>query len=368
MQRRLNFVILAHLWVLAPLALLWFLVPAWREGSAQVPRGLSIVALAAGGYLILRTALTLTVRRRGLHLVWPFIDVGLITATLVVLRNPHDSLFALYFIPLASAVALFNSSLAFALAATTAAAYLVVVWVSGGLWNIATLYQVAILAVMASLYSWIVRTVGQYERAVERAEFQRQLAREIHDGIQHLLVTLGTRLELASRLVVEAPDRARQILEAERDTARRAADELRYLIRRLRAAPQADLAAALRTQIAAMADRWSFDLEVTAPPGLPRLSPAAELAVLRTIQESLTNIAKHARASHAEVQVTVADRTLRCTIADDGVGFEPTQITEGGLASLRDRVQAAGGTLETRSTPGQGTTVTATFPVPKARP
>lgn len=368
MQRRLNFVILGHLWVLAPLALIWFLVPGWRGGSAQVPRGLSIVALAAGGYLILRTALTLTVRRRRLHLVWPFIDVGLITATLIVLRNPNDALFALYFIPLASAVALLNSTLAFALAATTAAEYLVVVQASGGLWSIATIYQVAILAVMASLYGWIVRTVGQYERAVERAEFQRQLAREIHDGLQHLLVTLGIRLELASRLVAEAPDRARQILADERDTARRAADELRYLVRRLRAAPQADLAAALRTQIAAMADRWSFDLEVTAPPVLPRLSPAAELAVLRTIQESLTNVAKHARASHAEVVVTVADRTLRCTVADDGAGFDQAQNTEGGLAGLRDRVEAAGGSLEVRSVPGQGTKVTATFPLPGVGP
>ncbi len=368
MQRRLNFVILAHLWVLAPLALLWFLVPAWRGNSAQVPQDVSLVALATGGYLVVRTAFTLTVRRRRLHLVWPFIDVGLITATLIALRDPNDALFALYFIPLASAVALFTSELAFALVATTAAAYLVVVQVSAGLWSIATLYRVAILAVVASLYSWIVRTVGQYERAVERAEFQRQLAREIHDGIQHLLVTLGIRLELASRLVAEAPDRARQILAAERDTARHAADELRYLVRRLRAAPQVDLAAALRTQIAAMADRWSFDLELTAPPVLPRLPAAAEIAVLRTIQESLTNIAKHARASRAEVRVTVADRTLRCIIADDGVGFDPAQITEGGLAGLRDRVEAAGGTLEVRSTPGKGTTVTATFPQPRQRP
>ena len=86
---------------------------------------------------------------------------------------------------------------------------------------------------------------------------------------------MGMRLELAARLVTEAPDRAAHILMAERETARRAADELRYLVRRLRAAPQADLAEALRTQIAAMADRWPFDLEVTAASELPRLAPAA---------------------------------------------------------------------------------------------
>jgi signal transduction histidine kinase len=318
--------------------------------------------------LVVRTLLTLTVRRRRLHLLWPFIDVGLITATLIVLRNPSDALFVLYFIPLASAVALFNSSLAFGLAAATAAAYLLVVQVSGELlWSIATLYRVGILAVMASLYSWIVRTVGLYERAVERAEFQRQLAREIHDGVQHLLVTLGIRLELASRLVTDNPQRAKQILAAEQDTTRRAADELRYLVRRLRAAPQADLVSALRTQIAAMADRWSFDLDVSAPPTLPRLSPAAELAVLRTIQESLTNTARHARASRAGVQVAVADGVLRCTITDDGAGFDPTHTEEGGLAGLRERIQAAGGILEVQSALGRGTTVTATFPLPRAR-
>lgn len=367
MQRRLNFILLAHLWALAPLALLWFFVPAWRGGPVDVSPGVSAVALAATGYLVVRTVLTVTVRRPQLHLLWPFIDVGFITAALIVLRNPGDGLFALYFIPLASAVALFSSTLAFALAAFTAAAYLVVVQVSGGLWATPTLYRVTILAIMASLYSWIVRTVGQFERAVERAEFQRQLSREIHDGIQHLLVTLGIRLELASRLVTESPQRAQQILAAEQETARRTADELRYLIRRLRTAPTADLASVLRTQIAAMADRWSFDLEVSVPSTLPRLSPAAEHAVLRTIQESLTNIARHAQASRADVQVAVADQVLRCTITDNGRGFDAAHGAEGGLAGLRERIQATGGTLDVQSAPGRGTTVTATLPLPRKR-
>lgn len=367
MQRRLNLIILAHLWALAPLALIWFLVPAWRGGStADVGRDLAVLAIAAAVYLLIRTWLTLTTRPQRVHLVWPFIDVAFVTAALVILRNPNDALFALYFIPLASGVASVSTGHAIGLAAAAAAGYLLVIQVSGELWSVRTLFRIGIIGAMASLYGWIVRTVGLYERAAERAEFQRLLAREIHDGIQHLLVTMGMRLELAARLVTEAPDRAAHILMAERETARRAADELRYLVRRLRAAPQADLAGALRTQIVAMAERWPFDLEVTASPSLPRLSPAAEHAVLRIIQEGLTNIARHARASRAEVRVEPADGHLRCMIRDDGVGFDPARTNGGGLAGLRERVQAAGGTLDIQSNPGAGTTVTATFPLRRA--
>ena len=270
MQRRLNLIILAHLWVLAPLALTWFLVPAWRgDGALGVTRQLGVLATIAGAYLVLRTWLTLTSRLTEWRLMWPFLDVALITATLVLVRNPNDALFALYFIPLASAVAAFRPGVAVGLAAAAAAGYLLVIQVSGELWSVRTLFRVVIIGIMASLYGWIVRTVGLFERAAERAEFQTQLAREIHDGVQGLLVTLSQRLELAARLLPEKPARAREIVTAERETARRATDELRYLVRRLRVVPQADLATALRTQIGAMADRWSFDLQVVAAPTLP---------------------------------------------------------------------------------------------------
>jgi signal transduction histidine kinase len=137
--------------------------------------------------------------------------------------------------------------------------------------------------------------------AAEREDYQTELAREIHDGIQHLLVTLGARLELAGRLVREATDRAVQILAQEREMVR-ASDELRYLVRRLRTDRQhADLASALRAQVGALSDRWPFVLEVEVPPTLPRLSPAAEHAMLRVIQPQN----RHAVALPAEVLVRV---------------------------------------------------------------
>jgi signal transduction histidine kinase len=305
-------------------------------------------------------------RLPGLTVLWPLIDVALITATLVLLRSPSDALFALYFIPLASAVASLRTQHVAGVTAAAALGYLLVVHISSELWSVQTIFRVVIIGVMASLYGWIVRTVGLYERAAERAEFQTQLAREIHDGVQHLLVTLGLRLELATRLLREAPDRVSDIIAAERDTARRATDELRYLVRRLRGTPYADLATALRTQVAAQAERWPFELDIVAAPQLPRLTPAAEHAVVRVIQECLTNVARHAHAHHAEVRVEAANGTLQCTVRDDGTGFDPARIDDGGLAGLRDRVAAAGGVLAIHSRPGGGTTITATFPVTKA--
>lgn len=377
MQRKLDLIILGHLWALAPLALAWFAVPAWRGAGAPVAaRELGFLAGVAVVYLLLRTYLVLTARLPSLHVVWPFVDVTLVTITLVTVRNPTDAFFALYFIPLASAVAVGSVGHAVGIAAAAVAGYGLVVVQSATAWAIQILFRLIIIVLMASLYGWVVRTVSIFERAAERAEFQRQLAREIHDGIQHLLVTMGLRLDLAQRLIAEAPARAAQIIAQERETSRRAADELRYLVRRLRPSPQAGLrsigagtglATALRTQIAALADRWPFDLDVQAPAALPRLEPAAEHAVLRVIQECLTNVAKHAQARRVDVRLSLADHQLECSVRDDGVGFDPTRAEGSGLAGLYERVRSAGGVMEIHSIAGQGTTVTATFPLPEGR-
>ncbi len=228
--------------------------------------------------------------------------------------------------------------------------------------------MVNLIGVMASVYGWVPKTVISYQLAADRVRFQKELAQEIHDGVQYLLAAIGARLDLARRLVPEDPDRAVRILGEERDTVRRAGDELRYLVRRLRPdAHQVDLTAVLRQQVASLADRWAFDLDVD-PDRLPRLAPAAEHAILRVIQENLTNAAKHAQASRVEVRLGVTGQTLRCTVCDDGVGFEPQTTLGGkdgsGLSNLRERVAAGGGSLEIQSAPGRGMAITAEFRIP----
>ncbi len=365
-QRRLNLIILAHLWALAPFAILWFVLPAWRTGEASAEEVSALTTLAGllALYLAVRTWLTWARRVPQLNRIWPYVDVTFVTVALALVRSPTDALSILYLIPLASAVASLSLVQLAGFAAFTLAGYLLVVFLSGAPWTIGVFFRLVTLAVLASLYGWLIRTVTRYERAVERAQFQTDLAREIHDGIQHLLVTMAARLELAHRLVREAPDRASEIIAEERETTRRAADELRYLVRRLRTPTEhADLAAALRSQVAGMAGRWPFGLDVEVPSTLPRLDPSAEHAMLRVIQESVTNVAKHAQATEAAVAVSSDRNTVRCTIRDNGVGFDPAATDLGGLHGLAERVHAVGGTLEIHSALGQGTTITAVFPL-----
>ncbi|HXF82287.1 MAG TPA: sensor histidine kinase [bacterium] len=365
MERRLQLIILAHIWALAPVALLWLRLPAWRgAGAPQDVRAIELLALIDAVYLLTRTWLALA-GRLGTAPLWPYIDVALVTATLLVLRNPADPLATLYLIPLASAVASLRTRRLAAVTGLVGAGYLGVILSAGTPWTIGLAYRLIFLMLMASLYGGIIRVVADYARTAERAEYQTALAREIHDGIQHHLVTMGARLELARRLVREAPGRAESIVAEEREALRAASDELRYLVRRLRAPAGGDLGTALRSQIAATAERWPFALELDLPEGLPRLAAGAEHALLRVIQESLTNAAKHARAASVEVALTHAGGTLRCRIRDDGAGFDPASADGDGLAGLRERVREAGGTLEVTSRPGAGTTVTAAFPLPR---
>jgi signal transduction histidine kinase len=226
-------------------------------------------------YLVFRTWATVRSWHPQLRLVWPYVDVIFISAGLIVLRDPTDALGLVYFVSLASAVAagrLLN--LVGVAGAATAGLFLVIIR-SDVPWTVSMVYRLIVIGVMASIYGWVIRTVALYERAAERAAYQKDLAREIHDGIQYLLAAISARLELADRLVVENPGRAQQILTEEREAVRRAGDELRYLVRRLRAeAQQTDLATALRRQVASLAGRWAFDVEMDVPDRLPRLSPA----------------------------------------------------------------------------------------------
>jgi signal transduction histidine kinase len=95
------------------------------------------------------------------------------------------------------------------------------------------------------------------------------------------------------------------------------------------------------------------------------LDEARQLTVYRLVQESLTNMAKYAQASHALVAVHATGGHVEVAVKDDGKGFEPvrSQPTSHGLAGMRHRVEAAGGRLTVESRPGEGTRVVAVLPL-----
>jgi two-component system nitrate/nitrite sensor histidine kinase NarX len=99
----------------------------------------------------------------------------------------------------------------------------------------------------------------------------------------------------------------------------------------------------------------------------PRLSPRAEVQVIRVIQEALTNVRKHAAASATVVRVTSDDGFVTFRIEDDGRGFDPARRLLDrdpgfGLHSMRERMESIGGTLAVEAAPGRGTTVIAQVP------
>jgi len=97
----------------------------------------------------------------------------------------------------------------------------------------------------------------------------------------------------------------------------------------------------------------------------PRLGGATETALFRVAQEALTNIVKHAHASHVAISVTPGEGAVRLIVEDDGIGFDPDGVagpkgdSGWGLLSMTERVAAVGGSCTIESTPGSGTRIVA---------
>jgi signal transduction histidine kinase len=100
--------------------------------------------------------------------------------------------------------------------------------------------------------------------------------------------------------------------------------------------------------------------------GETRADTARSTALYRIVQESLTNVLRHAGAQKIEIELAQVDAQLRLTIRDDGRGIRPEQVTQQmslGLRGMRERVETFGGDFQVRGIPGQGTVVTATIPM-----
>ena len=103
------------------------------------------------------------------------------------------------------------------------------------------------------------------------------------------------------------------------------------------------------------------------PDGIGRYPQELESAVYFSCLEALQNVAKYARATKATVRLSQANGSLTFEVIDDGVGFDPVTATHGsGLQGIADRLAALGGTVDVRSTPGDGTTVAGRIPVSEA--
>jgi signal transduction histidine kinase len=188
---------------------------------------------------------------------------------------------------------------------------------------------------------------------------RRRIERDLHDGAQQRLVSLALELRLAQESVPAE-------LPALGNSIGRVADELAAVQEGLReisrgihpsVLSEGGLGPAVRT----LARRSPVPVELDIQTG-SRYPPSVEVAAYYVASEALTNTAKHADASHADVAVWEANGTLRLRVLDDGVGGAQGQ--EGtGLTGLRDRVEALGGSVEVTSPVGHGTVLEVSLPI-----
>jgi signal transduction histidine kinase len=247
-----------------------------------------------------------------------------------------------------------------------------------------TLTGVAVAGIAFSLGfgTWIMRIISQSaERAelieqlertrAELAEANREagmlaererLASEIHDTIAQGFTSIVMLVQAAEAVIDSDPAQARRQLELVGRTARENLAEARALVAGL--TPTALTSATLPDALSRLADRAGQELGIAADfsvSGRPiALGTGTEVVLLRVCQEALANVRKHAKASTVRVRLRFFDAGLRLEVADDGVGFSPTLVSDGfGLRGMRARVTEIGGKLDVLSVPGEGTTVSA---------
>jgi signal transduction histidine kinase len=221
---------------------------------------------------------------------------------------------------------------------------------------------------MASQAGLVLRNVRLVEELQEsrrrivaaQDERARKLERDIHDGAQQQLVALSVRLGLAEQLLARDPEKAAPLMKELKAEAVDALDTLRDLARGIYPPLLADqgLAAALDAQ----ARKATIPVELIGD-GVERYPQEVEAAIYFCCLEAIQNIAKYANASSATIRLARSNGRLTFNVEDDGDGFDPADAHGSGLTNMRDRLDALGGSLEVRSRPGEGTSISGAIPV-----
>lgn len=209
---------------------------------------------------------------------------------------------------------------------------------------------------------------AEREREAQRrvADERSRMAREFHDVVAHTMAAVNVQMAAAVAAFDADPEAARRALREARRSTRSAMQELRATVALLRQdhatapAPRLDDI----TELAAPARLAGLAVTIQDRRGDLELSGATELAAYRIIQESMTNVVRHSRASAVSVCLRTSENSLIVEVVDDGRGpLERRPAADGfGLAGMAERARAVGGHLEHGSADGSGFRVRATLP------
>ncbi|GHP00095.1 hypothetical protein KSF_101420 [Reticulibacter mediterranei] len=197
-----------------------------------------------------------------------------------------------------------------------------------------------------------------------REEERRRLRRDLHDGLGPQLSSQTLTLSAIKKLLRQDPDTAEHLLTDATTHAQEAIADIRRLVYALRPPALDDLGllAALQEQIAQY-HASGIELTLSAPEALPPLPAAIEMACYRIVQEALTNVVRHAHATHATIGLRLQQEALEVEVSDDGQGLPPGVRSGVGLTSMRERAEELGGTCQVEARTQGGTRVCAQLPV-----
>lgn len=230
------------------------------------------------------------------------------------------------------------------------------------------LFATAIFRSVEHAHRRAVEETGNAAALSSMVEERERLSRELHDGLAQVVSYVLVRLDTV-RGLVEAGET--EHAAAELESLRLAVDnvnvDVRESISGLRSrVVERGLVQALSDYLEEYEERYGIRTELEMEPGIPRLSPDADLQLFRMVQEALTNTRKHSEANHVSVSLTHSSGDLRIVISDDGRGFGATGVIANGpgigLLSMRERAAALHGECSIVSKPGAGTSVTVTIP------
>lgn len=205
-------------------------------------------------------------------------------------------------------------------------------------------------------------------------EERERIARELHDGLAQVLGYINTQTQAVKKLLETGRvGEATSELDGMGELSREVYADVREAIVGLRPAPAA-LVPALRDYISRLPriNGCEIELRVDTYEESVALVPATEIQLVRIVQEAISNVRKHARASRVEVTVGRDADSVGVEIVDDGQGFDPLLLDPTGwprlgLQTMRERAQAIGGTFHLVSTPGRGTRIFVSVPTQNAR-
>ena len=231
-----------------------------------------------------------------------------------------------------------------------------------GIWAVALRRRVAI-------------QTGVIEAQVHRAgahEERQRLARELHDSLEQEMTGVGLQLETALARLANDPDAAKLSVERARRLLHRAQRETRETIWDLRSSPNdpSVLPGLLTEILGPLVEAAGSSLEVSCSDNLPGGLPNTLMHhLVRVAQEAVANSAKHGRSRTIRVSVDFMNEEIRLRVADDGCGFQQDGVPGArqghfGLTGMQERASKCDGTLTISSTPGHGTEVLFTAPIP----